>query len=241
MNISYKNYQDYGLKYPKASSPQEIMENIEYLYEKIKHCTRDLSYYDLYRIKDIVTNPSELQSKINSLDLYSSLVINTNIQEGDQTYNIGDIVIKLSDGKTELIKAQRGGIFYPSKISKGSGSTYSIDFTYNASAPEQPSLTTQINEKATNLAKQMTFTGLTGGVAGSPYNKIVTSGFNDITLTAAKTQDFTPIVPNIHIYHKTANNQWEEIYADEKVVLSGDNYLVSISVSETIGDMVVIK
>jgi hypothetical protein len=204
--MSYTKFQDYGLPYSHATAPAEIKENIDFLYKKIQQCSREISYYDLYKINTIVNNSAELQSKINSLNAYSSLVINTNIQEQDFLYNIGDLIFKNGDGTISTIKAQRGGIFYPSKvIREGTGTSYSIEFKYSSTPPKEETSTTTTNTEA-KLATTMVFSNLSGGSSASPYNLIVTSGFNDIKITAAIKNDKS-IAPIIHAYHENGSGQ----------------------------------
>jgi hypothetical protein len=146
------NFYDYGLKNPVAKSPEKIMENIDFLYNKIQACTRDVSYFDLYKISTIVNQPSELQAQINALPSYHSLIINTPIITGDgNRYNAGDIIVKMNDGTFTHIEAQRGGIFYPSKITKlnknDNNYSYQFQFSYESSAPaksEEPVTATRI-------------------------------------------------------------------------------------------------
>jgi hypothetical protein len=139
---TYKYYHDYGLPYPNAGDKTSLYANIEYLYHKIENCTRNITYFDLYKINSVLNNATEFESKVNALPPYSSMVLNTfvSLTGTNTSYNIGDIVIKNIDGTHEVIAAQRGGIFYPSSIQKASLSdsenfTYDFMFSYQSAEP----------------------------------------------------------------------------------------------------------
>jgi hypothetical protein len=129
------------------------MHNIRYLYQKIEKCTRNITYFDLYKIASVLNNDAEFESKVNELPPYSSMILNTPVQlTGTNTsYNIGDIVVKNPDGTHEVIAAQRGGIFYPSSIQRINADddnyTYNFMFSYQSAEPNINILT--INDKNT--------------------------------------------------------------------------------------------
>jgi hypothetical protein len=111
LNSQY-NFHDYGLPKPNASSHTDIMTNINFLYQKMQECTRNVTYFDLYKVTSVLNNEAEFDAQINALSPYSTMVINTPVVTGDGSqYNIGDMVIKHNDGTHDIIRAQRGGIF----------------------------------------------------------------------------------------------------------------------------------
>lgn len=228
---------DYGLPYPgpTAKTSVQIMENINHLYKKIDQCTRNVSYFDLYNFNTIITNPSELQSQINALVPYSSAIINVNSEVNGVNYFVGDIVVKNNDSSSDIIRAQRGGIFYPSSISKinkdASNYTYNIQFLFQNVEPtisktivadkNQDQIWDSLdNDTKTLYAREIIFEGLAGGSVGSPYNCVYSSIVDKISVDAAfKIEEVesgekieTAIPPIVHCY---ANN--EEIYIDQEI------------------------
>ena len=189
---------NYGLPYPGASgkTPAQIMENINYLYKKMDQCTRNVTYFDLYKFSTIIEDSSQLQAQVNALLPYTSAIVNTNIETSDgMRYAPGDIIVKNNDGSSDLIKAQRGGIFYPSSITREAGKnyTYDIEFSYKSFEPIEDSIDVkdeyslsgetiqkvadQIWDRTDNngqdiYAKNIKFIGLSGDSVGSPYNYV---------------------------------------------------------------------
>lgn len=236
----YTTYSGYGLPYPSAGNAQEIQENIEALYAKMAQCTRQISYFDLYKITTIVNQASELSSQINALAPYTSLIINTPIETGDGVrYNIGDLVVKNNDGSHDIIEAQRGGIFYPQKIVKvntdDKNYSYDISFSYQSSAPSTGKAEiSPVNNvwEVTNSQyfKQLTFQNIGSGAVGSPYNLI----FEDKTSFTfdASFVNNEVIDPIIHAYAvDPTTNVWEEVYVDQDIKYTTTNGKTTISVS----------
>lgn len=243
---SYTTYSDYGLPFPNAGSAQDIQANIEALYAKMAQCTRQISYFDLYKITTIVNQASELSSQINALAPYTSLIINTPIETGDGVrYNIGDLVIKNNDGSHDIIEAQRGGIFYPQKITKVSTDdknySYDISFHYQSSAPSpgkaEISPTNNVWEVKNNqYFEKLTFQNIGSGDVGSPYNLIFENKtsfeFDASFVTDPSSKDKKVIDPIIHAYAiDPTTNVWEEVYADQDIKYTTTNDKTTISVS----------
>lgn len=238
--LKYKDFHDYGLPNAKADDSQKIMENIEYLYQKMKQCTRNVTYFDLYKINTIITHDSEFEAQINALEPYSTAIINSNITTANQVYSPGDMVVKNIDGTISTIIAQRGGIFYPKQVTKASDSgnnfSYNFSFDFKSAAPAVGTTSySALNEDKTewtvDFAEKLLFTGLSGGVPSSPYNLVKSkpedgwvSG-EDITISGStmtikvdadymstNSGDTIPIDPIVHCYADK-----EEIYMDQTI------------------------
>lgn len=249
------NFYDYGLKNPVAKSPEKIMENIDFLYNKIQACTRDVSYFDLYKISTIVNQPSELQSQINALPSYHSLIINTPIVTGDgKRYNTGDIIVKMNDGTFSHIEAQRGGIFYPSKITKlstdNNNYSYKFQFSYEASAPtstEEPVVASRTETDnsvvwTTNYASNIVFENMTGGAAVSPYNHVFKDTV-EINITPSVSSNNATLVmdPIIHAYNIAKDGVSEEVYCDQVITYNAGQYNIKLIAPTTLVNKVVVK
>lgn len=179
--LKYKDFYDYGLPHAKAGNPQQIMENIEHLYQKMKQCTRNVTYFDLYKINTVITQDSEFEAQINALEPHSTAIINSNITTTSQVYSPGDMVVKNMDGTTTTIIAQRGGIFYPKKVKKVNedGENFSYDFSFDFKSAA-PAIGTTSDSKSdedgmeltAEFAEMISFKGLSGGTPTSPYNLV---------------------------------------------------------------------
>jgi hypothetical protein len=137
--LNYQQLHDYKLPFPEGASGTETLANIQHLYKKINQCTRNITYFDLYKFNSVISDPNQLQAQINALEPYTAAIINANINTGDGfQYTPGDILVKNNDNTVNIIKAQRGGIFYPSSITRSAGSnnyTYNIEFSFQSSEP----------------------------------------------------------------------------------------------------------
>lgn len=250
------NFYDYGLKNPVAKSPEKIMENIDFLYNKIQACTRDVTYFDLYKISTIVNQASELQSQINALPSYHSLIINTPIITGDgKRYNTGDIIVKMNDGTFSHIEAQRGGIFYPSKITKlstdSNNYSYKFQFSYESSAPassEEPVVADRVETEnnivwTTNYASDIVFENMTGGAAVSPYNQVFKDKveISGITPSVGSNDSTLAMDPIVHAYNVASNGVSEEVYCDQVITYSGGQYSIKLIAPVKLVNKVVVK
>ena len=246
--LKYKDFHDYGLPCEKPANHMDIMKNITYLYNKMQACTREVTYFDLYKINTVINNSSDFESQINALEPYSTAIVNTRFSTPTDEYSPGDLVIKNIDGTTTTIFAQRGGIFYPQTVVKESNDeqnyTYDFVFAFRESAPETSSKEVATKDKdnktwKVEYASSLIFENLAGGTPESPYNNVVkqpdsgwsaTSDEIRIKLDAAKTK--TKTQSNIHpIIHCYANK--EEIYMDQNVELQTsdegkDEYVITL-------------
>ena len=190
-----------------------------------------------------MTESSEFYSAVNSLLPYSSLVVNTKFSTGeaDGDYNPGDLVIKNNDGTHTKIAAERGGIFYPSKIiqAKSDGEeqtnyTYTISYSYRSAPPqkdsEEDSTSSEDGTEFTcDYAATLNYKDITSGTVGSPYNLVYTAegGLSSTivsNLTAATKND-KKIAPVVKCF-TTVEDGIEEVYCDIKITLSSNKYTV---------------
>ena len=135
------------------------------LTQKKNDVAKQISYFDVYNIVDTVVDKNLFTSQVNALTNNSSLVINTEpFYINGVSYNTGDIILKNNKGQDIHIKAQTGGIYYPSKIVKDTDSnSFSIQYAYSAIQPESGSIANY---------------GVDSDGLASPAEKITISGFS---------------------------------------------------------------
>ena len=133
---------------------EKYQENIKYLKEKIDNIKKEISYFDAYNITDVVTDSKTFPHQLSSLLPNHSLIINTetSFSYNEVIYSRGDILLKQSNGKIIHIKAQTGGVYYPSEM-VGSNGTYTITYLYS---PVPPS-----DADNADVKKQYTFKNIT--------------------------------------------------------------------------------
>lgn len=120
-------------------------EQFSILNQKVNNVRRELTYWDVYHIKDRVNVSTELETKFSQLNNGESLVINTENSFNDinnVTYSRGDVVVKTLQGEAVLIKALSGGIYYPSAIiaPTGNDKAYTIKYAFSSSVPASGSV-----------------------------------------------------------------------------------------------------
>lgn len=277
---NYQNFHDYGLPYnltnteenpSNLTQAERMMKNIEYLYQKMNQCTRNVTYFDLYKFSRVINEASQLQAEINALEPFTAAIINTNINTGDGiTYAPGDIIVKNIDNTSSIIRAQRGGIFYPSSIKRSeqeNNYTYDIQFSFQSASPSEEQISIEDNYKTETgsnnqitivtgsdsiwdkydnegkdiYAKNITFKGLAGNSVGSPYNYV----YDSVADIDARYSNFTPkfkdtTTPIPPIIHCYANK--EEIYIDQQINYSEKTKKYQITLASCpLCDKVVIK
>lgn len=256
IDLTFTNqFHDYGLPYNFAVTRSEFMANISYLEQKIAATTKKITYWDLYKITSVLTDSNSFHSAINNLSPYSSLIVNTKGNTGKEDYNPGDIFVKHNDGTYEHISAERGGIFYPSQIIKEDETNnynYTIKYSYQAAAPKEEKKESSLsgNTHTCEYAKHMEYTNITGGLVGSPYNrvfKIGTDTLQPISLDFPTVRTYIEgsedpiweqleIEPIVKCFTAT-NNQLEEVYCDIEIIsnTSGKEYTIEIKDSSALG------
>ena len=109
---------------------------IKQLYEEISKVKKEITYYDVFNIVDTVVNPKLFEVQVNNLTNNSSLVINTPpFYSNGKLYGTGDVILKNANGEWIHIRAQAGGIYYPSQLS-GNNGQYELVYKFSSAMPE---------------------------------------------------------------------------------------------------------
>lgn len=201
-------------------------EQFSILNQKVNNIRRELTYWDVYHIKDRVNVSTELETKFSQLNNGESLVINTENSFNDinnVTYSRGDVVVKTLQGEAVLIKALSGGIYYPSAIigPTGDNQAYTIKYAFSSSVPASGSVeNVPLGETGISApAEQISFTGFTlPGNIRQPYNLTVTEP-TATTVFKKILYDNEVIQPIIKFFD--ASN--EELYIEYTLTDGSDN------------------
>lgn len=220
------SFQEYSLPSSSRSgnyTSKWAQQDLEYLNEKLNKFSRQTSQWDLYKITEVIENKENYQAQVNSLPPYSSAIINSKFQTDDnESLNKGDLIYKNIDGTTTHIAAERGGVFYPKKITgDGSNNTYDIVFQYMTNEPVSGNDTGVLGSN--NIWE----------VSGSPSQRIV---FEDMPVRMPSVlygEVFNPKTDTMSFLKKDAfpvikmyNSDNEEVYGDYDLSISGGNYLI---------------
>ncbi len=189
-------------------------KSLQAINERINTLHKQLTYWDLYHITQVVNNKDELGIKFTALHNGESLVINTNetFQSNDQWYSRGDVVLKLDNGEQLLIKSQNSGYYYPAALtydetSKSLVVKYNFDSTKPSSGTnttgDGPYETMEYQVNINNASIQGAYNVFQPFAASIAFNK-VKSEIN------GEEEEVKPIIK----FFLKINNTYEEIYID---------------------------
>lgn len=209
----------------KAKTDESFQNQINILNNKVDSVAKNLTYFDFYNITSVVTEKQNFSTQVTNLMPNSSLVINCEpFFINDEHYNTGDIVFKTSNSTIAHIKAQTGGIYYPTKISKNSNdNSFSLTYKYSSSRPNtNTSDAVDINNdnRPANMASTITFTGLKTETESSIYG--LWGPYVSLQSFNAFIKDGTLIQPYIKFYFYDGKSQ-EEVSVDYIIELDETN------------------
>lgn len=167
------------LKGTTQYTSQDFRNDLDFLDRKLNQVHRDVNYWDIYKISAAVTDPNLFQSVWNSLTPNSALVINTSsITIGDQTFNRGDIVLKSNDGSQIIVRAENGGIYYPSSLTVN-GNEWTLGYSFTQ------------GQITTGTASVDVSDGLSTDAVASPYENINFTGIVNQSKQSIYAYDFS--------------------------------------------------
>ena len=206
---------------------------------KIDNVGKNISYFDVYNISEVVNSKAEFASKIASLAPNSSLVINCKqFDFNEKTYNTGDIVLKNNNEQVVHIHSQSGGLYYPLKISKVENldGTYEIQFQYTPNGPIVLQSKTEINDEA-SFAGNMIFTGFESTGSSNIYGLEQPwdpgEGKSSASFTFTKVEN---VKPYIKFFIGDNETGYEELVIDYELTenKSENSYNVSVNYCDPI-------
>ena len=213
------------------------------LTQKINDVAKQISYFDVYNIVDTVVDKNLFTSQVNALTNNSSLVINTEpFYINGVSYNTGDIILKNNKGQDIHIKAQTGGIYYPSKIVKDTASnSFSIQYAYSAIQPTLGSTTNYDvdSDGITSPAEKITISGFSANL-NTNYVYGLWREFGNGSFSTF-TRENVLVKPYIKFYlvSKDDNGEdidMEEIYLDYSLNINEEKTTWTISLTDDFSD-----
>lgn len=216
------SFQDYSLPSDGHGVDQfRIREDINYLYQKVKDFSRETTQWDLYKITQVVIDQENFQSQVNNLPPYSSAIIATQFIENNETYRAGDLVYKNLDNSITHISAERGGVFYPSKITQSIGNNIDVYFSYMTTEPSEDAILTVSSSNKTweiiNTPKSKIL----------QYSQLVQNAPTTVYGHINPTNNQFTAVENVFPIIKLYNDKNEEVYGDFSLNLTADTYTIS--------------
>lgn len=206
-------------------------KSLQAINERINTLHKQLTYWDLYHITQVVNNKDELGIKFTALHNGESLVINTNesFQSNDQWYSRGDVVLKLDNGEQLLIKSQNSGYYYPASIKYDDDlKSLIIKYNFNNAAPINGKSTTESDTPYTIMEHTVEIGSASIQGAYSIFQEY-TSAVQVNKVKSIINGNEVVVQPVVKFFLKT-DNSYEEIYLDFNRVESTDLYTYTSSV-----------
>lgn len=194
-------------------------QNIELINQRISGITKQLTYWDLYRLAYQVTSPNDLDATFAKLTPGQALIINCeSFSSNNQSYHKGDVVVKMLDNEAAYIPAITGGIYYPDAESSGpttEGGRYKLVYKYATSKPQD---TIEIEVPQGDVTDSYIY-----GIFRDISNKYASTNTEYSESFDCVSYEDTPIRPYIKFFTE-AN---EEIALSFSVTLSNNTWTVS--------------
>ena len=119
-----------NLRQTKINAPDSFIARIEELEEKLQEAStsRELTSWDLYRIKRVITKPETFAAELAALEPNTSAIVNcySFIYNGQRYYR-GDMIIKDENGNLIRIEAENQGVWKPTVDKDGN-----LEFQFDA-------------------------------------------------------------------------------------------------------------
>lgn len=221
--LSFKNFSlpsDAAGISPASYNFQHLQTDFKFLNEKLSSISRDATQWDFLKIDFVLTDSSLLESAQYSLVPNTAFVVNCNSFEWKgESYSRGDIVYKDINNMIYHIQAERGGMWYPSGVSKN-GSTYTITFdSVQRINPGEKTLS--IDESLKEAYETISFTGIEADNGVDFYNRTVSFS------TYTPSYSFN-IISGIHPIIKGYDDFNEEIYWDCVLKVENGQYKIDL-------------
>ena len=180
-----------NLRQTKIDNRDSFIARIEELETKLQEAStsRELTSWDLYRIKRVITKPETFAAELAALEPNTSAIVNcySFIYNGQRYYR-GDMIIKDENGNLIRIEAENQGVWKPTSDKNGN-----LEFKFDA------------DTSATDNNTPVTITPLTP-----------TSIYGETLEPKDQTISFQ-LIPNISPIIRFYNGDGEEVYWDYKI------------------------
>lgn len=220
--------------------------DMDFLNRKLDKAQKQLTMWDFYHITEVVNQVSEFEIKQNSLIALTGLIINCGtFIANEESYSTGDIVFRMADGSLQHIRAERGGMFYPSKLERINANNFKFSYSFINTPPSQGEK--EISEEnnvwdasGASTNKTITFEDVEISNPTTNYSIVQTVGaenihFEGIYITNQLVQ------PIIKTFIQKQSGEYEEIYSDYSLEFDSVSGEFTLSFSYPSEKLVVIK
>ena len=209
----------------------DIKSALNYINQKLNEITRQVSFWDIYNVTQVLLNDNDLTSKLAILNIGEAAIVNANVlTDGKENHYRGDIAYRKADGNLIWIPAENKGIYKPSiryhTNEQGEG-MLQVTYTYQATTPEEGWTDTvymNADTKAGYLfnVDTATFSEVT------PQTTPRTFSYSFDAIYVTKDGETFLLKPIIKFYMNDGHEGFEEFYPDCVWVESSSKIIVTI-------------
>ncbi len=210
MNLNHNEtefFSTWSLDDPRAKDIKTALTEIN---KKLNNITRDVSFWDVYNVTQVLLSDNDLTSKLALLNIGEAAIVNANVlNNGAENHYRGDIAYRKADGELIWIDAENKGIYKPS-VTYENG-MLQVTYSYQSNTPEEGESQTvamETSQQQGYLIDERTDTFL------GPVSGLYTCTFNGITCTFNGINTSTGLLKPLIKFLIVENGAYEEIYPD---------------------------
>lgn len=140
MNLKHNETQFFSIFDIKDKT--ELKTALVELDQKLNNLTRQVSFWDVYNVTQIILKDSDIEYKLPLLNVGESAIVNVNyVNANSQAHYRGDIAYKTLDGNIVWISAENKGTYKPSVTLDGNNVQVKYEYTTGSENPPATSFT----------------------------------------------------------------------------------------------------
>ncbi len=136
MNLNHNEtefFNTWSLDDPRASDIKTALAKIN---KKLSDINRNISFWDVYNVTQVLLNDSDLTSKLALLNIGEAAIVNANVlNDGAENRYRGDIAYRKADGELIWIDAENKGIYKPSITY--ANNMLQVTYSYQSNTPNE--------------------------------------------------------------------------------------------------------
>ena len=202
MNLSNNEVQFFNTL--QFTDNDDLKQALEMLNQKLNNVTRQISFWDIYNVTQVLLSDNDLASKLALLNAGEAAIVNANVlNDGKDNHYRGDVAYRQMDGTLIWIPAENKGIYKPT-MEYVDGNIV-VTYSYESAIPEQEGVPIYSNY----IAMQ---TNQPGYLVEGVFATLMTGNYYiDIPAVFITTNEILrPIVR----FYLIVNGIYEDLYAD---------------------------
>lgn len=212
MNLSHNETQFFNTW--SIADNSDVKTALIYLNDKLNQITRQVTFWDVYNVTQVLLSDSDLVSKLPLLNRGESAIVNANVlTNGNQTRYRGDIAYRMMDGNIQWIDAENKGIYKPHISYDSTTGMLKVTYSYHSAISEEEETEEVVFDNQVQI----------GYVIDAPLTAFTNNSYS----FSKKIADNNTLKPIIKFYYKDGTSL-EELYCSYHWAESGNNIVVTL-------------